>query len=111
MKINLMSVRHTLLARFIFTTVIMRVILAIPASAASFGGIVVTDSGEPVSGAGLSWNNNGICSRTPSGGLSCFPPTVIGSTKTADDGHFLAADLPADSYHFCAQPVTANQLG
>src|SRR5437899_901616 len=95
--------------RYIFATVAIW-IAGGPASAASLGGIVVSDSGEPVAGATFSYHGGAVCFSTPSGGLSCFPPKVYASTKTNGDGRFLTPDLPADTYEFCVQPVVANQL-
>jgi uncharacterized protein (TIGR03437 family) len=60
----------------------------------------------------VQWWNIGQCIfRDTIHPPTCFPPTVNGSTKTGNDGDFLAADLPADFYYLCAGPVEANQLG
>src|SRR5579862_1801322 len=52
-------------------------ILAFPAAAASFGGFAVTDSGKPVVGATVHWQNQGVCVPIPPHGSPfCYPPTV-----------------------------------
>ena len=85
-------------------------IMATPGICSSFSGVVLTDGGRPVSGATVSWNNEGVCVPTPPHGTPrCYPSTVAGVTRTGSDGSFACAQSPRGHVHrLCESPRRAS---
>lgn len=74
----------------------------VPMTAASFGGVAVTEEGLPVPGAQLPWREIPPCyKRCPICGLVCPPPTAYGIEVADGQGRFRVADVPAGEYVFC----------
>jgi uncharacterized protein (TIGR03437 family) len=77
---------------------------AFAANTASFGGIVVADTGEPVSGVQIQYQGSLLCNTYY--GVPC----INGTTTSDSIGHFAVTALPADRYYLCAFPPAGNLI-
>jgi hypothetical protein len=77
---------------------------AFAANTASFGGIVVADTGEPVSGVQIQYQGSLLCNTYY--GVPC----IKGTTTADSTGHFAVTALPADRYYLCAFPLAGNLI-
>ena len=83
----------------------------LPAKGSSFRGVVLTESGNPISAATVRWSGKPVCVPSyPHGTPICAGPRVTGFTRTASDGTFAAENLPADTYTLCVSPPDASRL-
>jgi hypothetical protein len=78
---------------------------------ASISGLVSDDTGKPVTGARVYYNQAGQLRRThPFGSFQVVAPNLSGSAVTAQDGTFRVANLPRGSYVLCASGPLPEHL-
>ena len=91
-------------------------VITLAAAAAStspgtISGVVVDDSGGPISGASVVYRSVPPLAVSASGKLAPSGPVVSSYVSTSADGAFAIANLPLGNYNLCAYGVTAADLG
>jgi Carboxypeptidase regulatory-like domain len=80
-------------------------------SAGTISGVVVDDSGNPISGASVVYRSVPPLTVSASGKLAHSGPVVSAYVSTSADGAFALENLPPGNYNLCAYGVTAADLG
>jgi len=80
------------------------------AFAATVSGTVVDDSGAPVAGAKVYYNNAPKIVTDRAGHTQAHGPVITSTTSTGKDGSFSLSDLPAGVYWLCAEGIQPTQI-
>jgi hypothetical protein len=80
------------------------------ATAATISGSVVDDSGAPIAGTKVYYNNSPATVRDQAGHFKVTGPVVSSNVVTAKDGTFSITALPSGVYWLCAEILQPTQI-
>jgi hypothetical protein len=76
----------------------------------TISGSVVDESGAPVAGTKVAYNNSPATVRDRVGHMKLVGPVINSTALTAKDGTFSVTGLPPGVYWLCAEPLLPTQI-